>query len=47
MWQRTRDFVVQHKIALLVSFVIYLAAVVLLVALSQGPQTEPFLYQVD
>jgi len=40
-------FVARHKKAIAIALVIYLLGVALLVALSQGPQTEPFLYQVD
>ena len=46
-WERMLAFLARHKKALVISLVVYVLAVALLVALSQGPQTEPFLYQVD
>ena len=47
LWQGARDFVVRHKRGFLIALLVYVAAIVLLVVLSSGPQQEPFLYQIN
>lgn len=47
MWSQTRDFFVRHKKGFLIALVIYIAAIVLLIVSTRGPQTEPFLYQIN
>ena len=46
-WQRAREFLVRHKRAFWIALVVYVVAIVLLIVLSRGPQTEPFLYQIN
>ena len=47
MWQKTLAFVGRHRKALVIALLVYVAAIALLVVLSQGSQTEPFLYKVN
>jgi hypothetical protein len=42
----TKSFLGRHKKALLITTAIYILLIIVLVALSTGPQTEPFVYQV-
>jgi cell division protein FtsL len=44
--QRTKSFLSRHKKVLLITTAVYILLIVVLVALSMGPQTEPFVYQV-
>ncbi len=45
-WSQVVGFVVRHRVSFLVASVIYVLVILLLIALSSGPQNEPFLYQV-
>jgi cell division protein FtsL len=44
--QRTKSFLSRHKKVLLITTAVYILLIIVLVALSTGPQTEPFIYQV-
>ncbi len=43
---RILSFVRRHKMAFLVTIVVYVIAIVLLILFSSGPQNEPFIYQI-
>jgi hypothetical protein len=45
--KKTLEILARHKKALLISFGVYVVAVGLLIVCSRGPQTEPFLYQIN
>lgn len=47
VWARVRAFLVRHRRALIIATVVYLLAILALILLSQGPQNEPFLYQIS
>jgi len=45
LWERTKAVLVRRKKLLIAVGIIYIVLMVLLVAYSSGPQTEPFQYQ--
>ena len=44
--QKSKAFLGRNKKVLLIAAAVYLVAIVALIGLSMGPQTEPFVYQV-
>ena len=47
MWQGMLAFLSKHRKAFIIALALYVIAIVALVYFSQGPQTEPFLYQIN